>query len=303
MIRVGPAGWSYPDWERRVYPRAKPRGFHPLTLLAAHLDGVELNSTFYALPRAENAARWTELVQPWPAFRFVAKLLQGFTHAPYDEARWDSDARAFRAGLAPLLRQRLLSAVLVQFPIGFQHGAHEIRRLGHVRTLFDDLPLVLEVRHHSWFTPPALDAIRGLGYSLAPGDLPSAWNHPPERHAPTGPIGYLRLHGRNAEQWFRAGAGRDDRYDYLYPPPELGALARKATSIERETSETWVVTNNHFGGQAVANALELKYLLGRRQPVPAWPEIVAAFPHLAGITRVAGQGGLFGGVGQFRSDP
>jgi hypothetical protein len=108
---------------------------------------------------------------------------------------------------------------------------------------------VLEVRHASWFVPPPLDTIRGLAYSLAYIDLPPSWDHPPEWHAPTGPIGYLRLHGRNAAQWFRRGAERDDKYDYLYGPEEIDALARKAERIAGEHAETSVVTNNHFEGE------------------------------------------------------
>ena len=73
----------------------------------------------------------------------------------------------------------------------------------------------------------------------------------------------------------------------------LALVARKAASIASETDETWVVTNNHFSGKAVANAIEIEFMLGGKEPVPAWPEIVAAFPHLEPITRVEG-GGLFG---------
>jgi len=140
-----------------------------------------------------------------------------------------------------------------------------------------------------------LASIRGLGYSLAHIDLPRSWDHPPPRFAPTGPIGYLRLHGRNAENWFRKGVGRDERYDYLYSPPEVGVLAARADEISQEVDQTWVVTNNHFEGQAVANALEIKWLLGGRQPTPAPDEIVEAFPHLRSIITPRAQGGLFGG--------
>ena len=62
MIRVGPAGWSYPDWEGVVYPRKKPKGFHPLRHLARYFDTLEINSSFYGTPSAKNAAHWAELV-------------------------------------------------------------------------------------------------------------------------------------------------------------------------------------------------------------------------------------------------
>lgn len=297
MIRVGPAGWSYPDWEGRVYPSHKPHGFHPLTHLARYFDTIEINSSFYALPRAEHAERWVTQVAERPDFRFYAKLNRDFTHlpepgAPAEDAQWEAKARAFQAGLAPLARAKRLAGVLAQFPVTFLHGKSEVRRLGRLRGLFPDLPLILEVRHQSWFERPAIDQVRGLAYSLAYVDLPGAWNHPPPWHEPTGAIGYLRLHGRNSQEWFRGDAERDDKYDYLYTGRELDELAHKARRIASVHDETAVITNNHFSGQAVANAIDLMFLLqGRRIAAPS--EIVESFPHLRDKARIEGQQSLF----------
>jgi uncharacterized protein YecE (DUF72 family) len=296
-IRVGTAGWSYPDWEERVYPAAKPPGFHPLAQLSRTFGCVEVNSTFYGLPDPRHAERWVELVAEHRPFRFVVKLLREFTHAAesaegLESERWGELAARFRAGIAPLVRARRLSAVLVQFPVSFLFGRQELRRLGRLRGLLEDLPAVLEVRHESWFTPPGIDAVRGIGFSLAHVDLPEAWNHPPPHHPPTGPIGYLRLHGRNSRAWFRPGAGRDERYDYLYDERELDGLAARARRVASEHAETFVVANNHFGGQAVANAIELLHRL-TGEPVPAPALLVRAFPRLAPIVHPEGQQELF----------
>jgi len=294
MIRVGPAGWSYPDWEGRVYPAHKPHGFHALPFLSRYFEGVEIDSSFYAMPRPENAQRWATLVAPHPNFRFWVKLHRDFTHSggEHTDVEIEARVREFRDGVEPLAKARKLEALLAQFPVTFHFGKTEVRRLGRIRALFDPMPCVLEVRHASWFTPPAIDTIRGLGYSLAHIDMPPAWNHPPGWHESTGPIGYLRLHGRNATQWFREGAERDDRYDYLYNAAELDLLARRAERIAKNHDTTAVVTNNHFGGQAVANALELLHLL-RGEPIPAPPEIVEAFPRLRASVRIEGQQPLF----------
>ena len=294
MIRVGPAGWSYPDWEGLVYPRHKPPGFHPLRFLAHYVDCIEINSTFYALPRREHSARWCELVSDRPDFRFTAKLFRGFTHEPVpdDGRQWEASATRYREGLAPLQRSQRLAAVLVQFPAGFQFGAAEVRRLGRIHSLFSDLPLVLEVRHDTWFSPPALDTVRGLHYSMAWIDLPAAWNHPPDWHPPTGPIGYLRLHGRNSTHWFKKESTRNDRYDYLYGSDELVELAGKARRIEGATGGAFVITNNHFEGKAVANALELSARL-RGKPIPAPSDLVRNYSELATYVRVEGQQQLF----------
>jgi uncharacterized protein YecE (DUF72 family) len=297
VIRVGPAGWSYPDWEGKVYPLVKPRGFHVLSFLSRYFDCIEVNSTFYAMPRREHAERWVQLVTDRPRFRFMVKLNRDFTHGrtPHGEDRevdWAEKAREFNAGIEPLARARRLHCVLVQFSAGFLFGKSEVRQLGRIRALFADLPLVLEVRHSSWFTPPALDTLRGLSYSLAYIDLPPAWNHPPLWHAPTGAIAYMRLHGQNREHWFRHDSGRDQKYDYLYRSEELAGLADKARKLESLQSDVVVITNNHFEGKAVANAIELRSLL-EGDTVGAPPELVAAYPRLRSIARVEGQQRLF----------
>lgn len=293
MIRVGPAGWSYPDWEGKVYPAAKPVGFDSLSFLARFFDCVEINSTFYAMPHPQHAERWARLVRAQPAFRFAVKLHRSFTHEPASTPdSWAASAHSFNVGIEPLQRAKRLASLLVQFPISFLYGQAEVRRLGQLRALFPHVPLVLELRHHSWFSPPALDTVRGLSYSLAHTDQPAAWNHPPEWHGSTGPIGYLRLHGRNSATWFRRDAGRDEKYDYLYSRHELEGLVAKVHRLATEHDDVTVVTNNHFAGQAVANAIELLALI-RGEQVLAPVEIVEAYPRLRSITRVEGQQRLF----------
>jgi uncharacterized protein YecE (DUF72 family) len=76
----------------------------------------------------------------------------------------------------------------------------------------------------------------------------------------TSTIGYVRLHGRNYEQWFDSDS-RNDRYNYLYTRPELEKWKGRIDSIAGKAQKTFVVTNNHFEGQAAVNALQLKSML------------------------------------------
>jgi len=69
MIRVGPAGWAYKDWEGIVYP--KPRGFDPVTYLARFFDTIKINSSFYGLPQMAAAQAWIEHADGNPRFRFT----------------------------------------------------------------------------------------------------------------------------------------------------------------------------------------------------------------------------------------
>lgn len=335
MIYVGPAGWSYADWEGRVYPSKKPRGFHPLAYLTRFVDCLEVNSTFYAPPRPAVTRNWCRLLDqseapvppvpavppaPKPGFRLLAKLNQEFTHgrlpAGDGEGRrvsgktsgkaggrssgrtsteavdWEALARVFLDGIQPLRSAGRLSALLVQFPASFTCTPLAYERLTRIRDLFAGLPLVLELRHRSWFESEQLAQLSRMEYSLAHIDLPTAADHPPEWHEPTGPIGYLRLHGRNSEHWFRRKSSRDDRYDYLYSEEELEGLVARAKHLAGMHDEVYVITNNHFGGQAMANAIEILAALAG-QPVLAPATLLRAYPHLAGCARPEGQGNLF----------
>jgi uncharacterized protein YecE (DUF72 family) len=294
VIRVGTAGWSYPDWDGVVYPRAKGPSFHPLRQLARMVDCVEINSTFYARPSPEVVEGWNRVLAGLPDFVLTAKVHRDFTHRARGDAHAtiERDAQDFLAALQPLRQSERLKALLAQFPHSFHFDPHSVRKLGELHAVLGAVPLVLEVRHASWFTPQALSSVRGLGYSLAYIDLPPAWDHPPERFDPVGPLGYLRLHGRNRANWFDPKSSRDQRYDYLYTPAEIEEVVARAQRIEGEHDETTVITNNHFTGKAVVNALELiARIRARKTPVPA--ELVHAYPRLRPITRAEGQQELF----------
>jgi uncharacterized protein YecE (DUF72 family) len=298
VIRVGPAGWSYPDWEGIVYPRRKPKGFHPLRHLARYFDCVEVNSSFYGPPSPSSAERWAELVADRPRFRFTAKLLGTFTHERLERAPrgLEAEVQAFHAGLRPLADARRLAALLVQFPRSFHDGEAGRERLRWISERFGGFPLVLELRHRSWFAPEPLAEVRALGYVLCAIDLPLAADRPlPEQLVEAQgrrALAYLRLHGRNARAWFDPRAGRDQKYDHLYGPDELREVLQAARRLAAGADETFVVTNNHFSGKAVANALELLASLGAG-PVLGPPPLLEAFPHLRGVVRPDGGDGLF----------
>jgi hypothetical protein len=90
----------------------------------------------------------------------------------------------------------------------------------------------------------------------------------------TAPIAYLRLHGRNYKNWFRS-KNRDERYDYLYKPEELEPIAKSMKAMvkkvekepsRRQAKKMIAATNNHYKGQAAVNAIDLKKLLGIKDP-------------------------------------
>ncbi len=295
MIRVGIAGWSYPDWEGPVYPRPRGPGFHPLAFLAPFVDVVELNSTFYGLPDRAHVQRWARLAEGNPRLVFTAKLHRDLTHEGWSPAR-----RAFleesRARLEPLEAAGRLHALLAQLPLRFVHGPQGEAHLRALAQALAPTPWSVELRHRSWAQPAAQEFLRGLGASLVHLDWPAAPEHLPDSPSPAmpqiGPLGYLRLHGRNARAWFDPRAGRDDRYDHRYGAQELEGIEQRVRRIAARVESTLVVANNHYGGKAVAAALELKARLSGG-PVPAPDTLVEAFPDLGPWVSLRGQGRLF----------
>lgn len=265
MIRIGPAGWSYQDWEGIVYPPPK-KGikFDPLIYLAGFFDTIELNNTFYRPPTPAMSKSWARRVQSNPRFKFTAKLYRNFTHTR--EALTEADEGTFKDGLASLAEAGRLGALLLQFPYSF-HNTDENR--AYVRDLadrFKEYPLVLEIRHASWDRASAYRFLREIQVGFCNIDQPQVSYSIGPTKTVTSKIGYLRLHGRNVKEWFREDAGRDARYDYLYNEFELFEVSERIRAIAQEAEEVYVITNNHYRGEAVCNALELKAKLGEKNP-------------------------------------
>jgi len=82
----------------------------------------------------------------------------------------------------------------------------------------------------------------------------------------TSKIAYVRLHGRNYEKWF-AHTESWERYNYLYSREELEPWVDRIQTMA-QSKETYVITNNHFRGQAVVNAADLKAAMGQGGRVP-----------------------------------
>jgi uncharacterized protein YecE (DUF72 family) len=275
-ILVGPAGWSYRDWEGQVYPTPKPRGFDALSYLAQYFDAIEINSTFYRIPEAKTAQQWVDRVTDHPAFRFTAKLWQGFTHEATATAQ---DEAAFRRAMDPLQEAGRLGAVLLQFPYRFHHTQENRAHLRHLAGAFQGYALVLEVRHRSWDRPEVYEFLSELGMGFCNIDQPQVSYAIGLTDHVTSTVGYLRLHGRNAAAWFAEDSNAAERYNYRYAEEELTALVAVAEGISRQARDTYLITNNHFRGQAALNALELRYHL-HRAPIPVPSPLLAAYPEL-----------------------
>ncbi|NLV41946.1 MAG: DUF72 domain-containing protein [Candidatus Hydrogenedentes bacterium] len=282
-IRVGPAGWAYDDWRGIVYPEDMPRTRPPLSLLSEWFDTVEINVTFYRLMDPHQTRRWPELVAANPRFAFCAKLWRGFTHDPEFDAFPEAAAR-FLEGLRPLRDAGRLGMLLAQFPWSFRRTEENRVRLARLADAFEGLPLAVEVRHDSWDRAAFYTGLEARGVTLCAVDQPPLRGCLLPSDRVTARAGYIRLHGRNAEHWFRQTSDRDDRYNYLYAGGELAEWVTRARSMAKKVNDLFIVTNNHYRGQAVVNALELQHALDTLHVDPP-PWLVRHYPRLSALRR------------------
>jgi len=269
VIRVGVAGWDYDDWWGPVYPGAARKGFDALAYLAGYFDAVEVNSSFYRPLPAKVARSWAKRVGHLPDFRFTAKAWRRFTHDR--EAFSAEEARLAREAPDALAEEGRLGAVLLQFPWSFKRDEASREWLRDVASAFAGLPLVLEVRHASWNVAETYRELSEQGVGFVNVDQPLFRNSLRPSALATASVGYVRIHGRNYHDWFRSDAGRDERYDYLYSAGELEPWSERARAIAQlpGVRDVYVITNNHFGGQEVANAAMLRAMLeGKKARVP-----------------------------------
>jgi len=270
---VGPAGWSYPDWAGYVYPSRRPKRFHEATFLADFCDTIEINTSFYQPLRPEHAVQWIDRVAANPRFVFTAKLWQRFTHdvRSVSSGSAAADEREVRAGFDVLRAANKLGAVLLQFPFSFHRTEETVAYLSSVLRRFADYPLVVEVRHGSWDSPKTLELLQSSGVSFCNIDQPIIGRSLGPSAKATSSVGYVRLHGRRYDTWFSDDEAipAHERYNYLYTPEELAPWVTRIRKVTERTRETFVITNNHFQGKAVVNALQLISILkGSKVKVP-----------------------------------
>ena len=267
-LRVGPAGWSYPDWTGFVYPVRHSKDFHPAAFLAQFFDTIEINTSFYQPIRPDHAAFWIERVANNPEFVFTAKLWQRFTHESSVNAE---EERQVRSGFDVLRRAEKLGAVLLQFPFSYHRTPETVTHLSALLSRFADYPLVVELRHSSWQVQETLHMLREYGVGFCNIDQPVIGNSMPPTAQSTSRIGYVRLHGRRYDTWFNDAADQPEheRYNYLYSSDELNPWVERIREVEKQTNDIYVITNNHYQGKAAVNALQLISLLkGNKVKVP-----------------------------------
>lgn len=290
-LRIGTSGWNYPNgkgtWNGVFYPlpEDRERGFDELRFYSERFNTVEVNSTFYGQPRANASLGW---VKRTPAnFDFAVKLFQKFTHpnmsidpGPVTQA----DVDAFRGGIDPLAASGKLGPILAQFPASFQRKDEAVDYLGWLLKAFGDYELAVELRHRSWSDAPEtaqlLNEHNAAWVQIDEPKFPSSIRQ--DLKGKGSGLYYLRLHGRNAKEWWDH-AESEDRYNYFYSEEELEPIAKKVRDIRAMVKKAYLFLNNHFSAQSVANATTLKSMLDEPITARMPAELVERFPDLAKI--------------------
>ncbi len=302
-IRIGTAGWSYEDWKGIVYPLRAPAGFDPLALMASLFDTNEINSSFYRIPTVRSTRDWARRVAHNSRFAFTAKLFRGFTH---ERTAGSPEEKEFLSAMAPLADEGRLAAVLVQFPVSFRNSPENRGSLDTLLGRFAALPLAAEFRHASWNAGDAREILAKHGALFVNIDQP--WigdNLRATDHVGPGRA-YYRFHGRNAAKWFGPNTSNEERYNYLYTEEQIEKIAGRLRSAGEAASETGpesghesgraagpgsvsgvtAILNNHFRGQAVANAIQLQHRV-TGELVMAPDSLRDTYSALSGITEAA----------------
>jgi uncharacterized protein YecE (DUF72 family) len=294
-IRIGTAGWSYKDWDGILYPPEVTRKkIHPVEYLARFFDVIEINTSFYGHIRPEWGRLWCKRASGVnPNFVFTAKLHRSFTHSPLAVMEPtsaasirpnDEDERLAREGLESLASEGMLGALLIQFPVSFKNTSLNREYLEQLLRQFIEYPRVVEVRHESWNQPETIAEFMRHDIGFCNIDQPQLGRSlEPTEHV-TSAVGYVRLHGRNYEQWFDSD-NREDRYNYLYKPAELEKWKERIETVAGKAQATYVIANNHYQAKAAVNALELRHLLSGKK-VRAPETLVKHYPELREISEI-----------------
>jgi len=313
QLRIGTSGWNYPSgkgrWTGIFYPPVRGRSpdFDELAFYAEHFDTVEVNSTFYGQPRADVSRAWAARTPG--GFEFSVKLFQKFTHPRMFEertlkglppdARGDTNAvRAlvepsaadvdeFRRGIDPLAASGKLGALLAQFPASFKDSAASRDYLAALLRTFHGYRVAVELRHRSWSERfgDTLSLLNAFDAAWVQIDEPKFRFSIRQNYLPNlQGFYYMRLHGRNAEKWWRHTTA-DERYDYLYSSEELKEFSETATAARRLVKKLYLYTNNHFSAKSIANAVTIKRQLGEPVDGEYTREFIERFPELKAIVK------------------
>ena len=247
------------------------------------------------MPTPQVTAQWAERTPN--GFEFSLKLYQKFTHPRMfrnashstDTDVTITDVDLVRSSLVPLQEAGKLGVLLAQFPPSFKNEPSTRDYVAWLISAFAEVPVAIELRHRSWSDDvgETLTLLNGLGAAWVQIDEPKFRFSIAQNYLPNvGSLYYMRLHGRNAESWWRHDIA-EDRYNYHYSEVELKPFSETVNAASRLVKRLYVYMNNHFAAKAVANAVVLRHNLGLPVRGEYPPAVIQRYPEVAGIVNRA----------------
>jgi uncharacterized protein YecE (DUF72 family) len=238
-VRIGCSGWQYKHWREIFYPKGLPqtRWFQ---YYAEHFDTVEINSSFYHLPKASTFEKWRD--QAPDGFCYAVKANRYITQS---KKLLDCEEPVERMMGATRHLEPRLGPMLYQMPPSF---AINLERLeAFLRLLPEDVTNVFEFRNKSWYVPETYALLDRYGACLCLHDMRESTT---ERIA-VGPATYIRFHGGKGKYWGR------------YPDERLLSWADWIVERARSGRAVWCYFNNDIGGDAIQDAQTLRSMVGQ----------------------------------------
>ncbi len=254
-VWIGTSGYSYPDWVGDFYPK----GTRPANMLPYYCGSfplVELNFTFYRPPTGDILGRLADKTPE--GFQFVVKLPRTLSH----EQKPD-DLPGFRAAVEALRRRKKLMGLLCQLPQSTHYEKKTVHWLETLAQELADYRPAVEFRHRSWSRPKLTEWMAKQHLDLVAVDVPDLPALFPRGWVQSGRRAYVRLHSRNAANWYRSDK---QRYDYDYDDRALDEWVESLCAAEDRTDEILILFNNCFHGQAIKNGRRMRVRIEEQAP-------------------------------------
>jgi uncharacterized protein YecE (DUF72 family) len=307
-VLVGTASWTDPGFVAKWYPK-KLRAADRLAWYSEQFNLVEVNSSFYAVPSRAQVKKWCEQTPDGFVFDVkLHKLLSRHSAGPetlLPELRTVGRVQAGKVQLTPELERALakrfleelrpfgdagkLGALLLQLSPSFSPRVSELTELDRLFDHFREVTLAVELRNRNWMIGEQRAATlaffkqRNIPLVSVDGPVNDHFMIMPSEDYVTGPLAYLRCHGRNAEGYIK-GRTVAARFNYLYNEQEVKQLADRAVKMAAQAPVVHLILNNNADDYAPRNAADLRKVLERDFPqITTGPAPSIKAPALPGL--------------------
>lgn len=298
-VRTGTASWTDPTMVAKgvFYPDGATTAEDRLRYYATRFPVVEVDATYYALPREQQSKLWVERTpkdfvmdvkahalmtgQPSEVKRLPKDIRDALPEKLKEKPRiygkdlpaelYDAVWDEFKKGVEPLRAAGRLGAVFLQFPRWIFPSNEARDSILDGKSRLGDMQLTVEFRNGSWFNEKNAErTLRFLTDNKIPYvvvDEPQGFKSsvPPVAAVTSPELSVFRFHGRREDLWEKPGIPPNERFRYLYDEDELADWAPRIAEAARSSKQVHALMNNCSGNYGTTNALQLADLLKQYQ--------------------------------------